>query len=88
MSKELNALKGMKQLQNFPPYLKLCNEIELQIQDLDAQILDTIWENELKYTYMDLKKVERLLLKQFLELPENIISSFDNIVETVDKEED
>jgi hypothetical protein len=42
MSKELNALKGMKQLQNFPPYLKLCNEIELQIQDLDAQILDTI----------------------------------------------
>jgi hypothetical protein len=37
---------------------------------------------------MDLKKVERLLLKQFLELPENIISSFDNIVETVDKEED
>jgi len=84
MSNELNALKGMKQLMWFWPYLKLCSELQKQIDALDEEILNTLWENEKKYTLMDLKKIERLLLKQFLDMPSDIIKEFDNIITTAE----
>jgi hypothetical protein len=33
---------------------------------------------------MDLKKIERLLLKQFLDMPSDIIKEFDNIITTAE----
>lgn len=79
------VLKWLRQLREFWPYLRLCNEIQLRIDELSNEIIDTIWDNKLKYTSQDLKRVERLVLKQFIELPENIIAEFDNIIEWVEQ---
>ena len=88
MNKELKALQSIKQLQQFPAYLKICNELEVRIQELDEEIIGMIWEWKLKYTSLDLKRVERMILQQFIELPVNLIQEFDAITETIDKEED
>jgi len=86
MNKELKALQGMKQLKLFPAYLRLINELELKVQDLDVEIIESFWEWEMKYTALDLKRVERMTIKLFMELPDNIINSFDNIVEVDEKD--
>lgn len=84
--KELNSYKQMKQLLDFWPYRFLMNILVERIWELDWEIIENIWEWELKYTSLDLKRVERMILKQFLEMPEKILEEFDNIVEVKEKE--
>lgn len=86
-NKELKALQGMKQLLSFPGYLRLITELELRIKDLDKEIIETLWDNEVKYTALDLKRAERIILQQFIELPHNLIETFDNIFD-VEEEKD
>ncbi len=75
----LKILKWLRQLREFWPYLKLTNELQIRMDELDKEIVGTIWEWKLKYTSLDLKRVERKILQQFIELPENLIKEFDNI---------
>ena len=58
-------------------------ELKAKIEDLENTILnDFTWKNnEVKYTALDIYKVERKILKDFLELPDNLISSMDIIEE-------
>ncbi len=86
MNKELKSITWLRQLSEFWPYLRLCNELQKQIDWLWEEIIGSIGEWEKKYTMIDLKRVERLLLQQFLELPEHLIEEFDSIIETIDKE--
>lgn len=85
MSKKL---KSILQLKEFWPYLRLVNEIQKRIDDLDEEIINSLWEWEQKYTAMDLRRVERQILSQFISLPDNIIQEFDNITTTEDKKEE
>ena len=88
MNKELKALQGMKQLMQFWPYLKLVNELELALKSIDEEILDTIWEWRLRYTSLDLKRVERKVLQTFINMPLDIIKEFDNIIEVAEEKTD
>ena len=88
MSKEINSIKSIKQLLLFPAYLKIINELQGRLSDLDEEIINTIWEWELKYTSLDLKRVERQIIQQFITLPENLLEEFDNIVIANDLDEE
>ena len=86
MNEKLKELQGLKQLLVFPSYLRLITEFEARIKDLDKEIIETIWDNEVKYTALDLKRAERMILNNFIELPLNIIQDFDNIFNVEEEE--
>jgi len=70
--KEIWYLKALKKA-----YARKILEEELieRLKILDNEIFNLFdWDaNDKKYSKNDLRKIERLLLKQFIELPDNLI---------------
>ena len=82
--KEVGYLKALKRAY---AWKILEEEFMWRIKELENEIFNdfTPWNNDKLYSKNDLKKLERLLLKQFIDLPDNLISAMD-IIEN--KEED
>ena len=78
MKKEIWYLKSLKRA-----YARKLIEEELmdRIKELEKEILYnfTPWNNDKIYSKNDLNKIERLILKQFIELPDNLINALDII---------
>lgn len=76
--KEIWYLKALKKAY---AWKILEEELKARVQDLEKLILDDFtWKNnEMKYTALDIYKTERKLLKDFLELPDNLIRAMDII---------
>ena len=82
--KQVGYLKALKRAYSW----KILEEqLNIRISDIEHELLEQFDPdyNEQLYTKNDLRKVERKLLKDFLELPDNLINALD-IIET--KEED
>lgn len=76
--KEIWYLKALKKAY---AWKILEEELKARVQDLEKLILDDFtWKNnEMKYTALDIYKTERKILKDFLELPDNLIRAMDII---------
>ena len=78
--KEIGYLKTLKRAY---AWKVLEEELMWRVQDLENEIFNdfTPWNNDKLYSKNDLKKLERQLLKQFIELPDNLISAMEIIEE-------
>jgi len=82
--KEIGYLKALKRSY---AWKTLEEELIWRIKELENEIFNDFSpsNNDKLYSKNDLKKLERQLLRQFLELPENLISAMD-IIENEEEE--
>ena len=82
--KEIGYLKALKRAY---AWKVLEEELMERVKDLENEIFNdfTPDNNKQIYSKNDIKKLERLLLKQFIDLPDNLISAMD-IIETKKEE--
>lgn len=80
MTKEIGYLKT---LQKAYGWKLLVNELQERVDSLTNEILTDFNKenNKVLYSLNDLRKVERQILKDFIEMPEMLRSSYD-IIET------
>lgn len=85
MKKEIGYLKSLKRAY---AWKILEEELMWRVKELENEIFNdfTPENNNKVYSKNDIKKVERLLLKQFIDLPETLISAMD-IIEVDEQEE-
>lgn len=86
MKKEIGYLKALKRAY---AWKILEEELMWRVKELEKEIFnDFTAENNTKvYSKSDIKKLERLLLKQFIELPDNLINAME-IIEVDDEKEE
>ena len=79
-NKEIGYLKALKRAY---AWKILEEELMWRIKELENEIFNdfTPNNNDKLYSKNDLKKLERQLLKQFIDLPDNLISAMDIIEE-------
>lgn len=84
--KEVGYLKALKRA-----YARKVLEEELmwRVKDLEYEIFNdfTPSNNDKLYSKNDLKKLERQLLRQFIDLPDNLISAMEIIEERQEEEQ-
>lgn len=77
------------QLSNFPGWKLVRSELENIVTDIEFKLFEPdANKNELKFTQHDINRIERKILKMFINLPKDLFDELDAIYEIVDEWEE